>query len=185
MATVQTSMTAEEFFGLPESDRPLELIEGEVIEMNMPGFRHGVVCGNISFILREFLASHPMGRAATNDSGIVTRRNPDSVRGADVAFYSYERLPKDEEPAGYPSVAPELVFEVLSPDDHWSKMLAKAGEYLEAGVGVVCLVDPKTQVVNVVHADQPTQELSGDDALSLPAIFGDDFDVPVRRFFES
>jgi Uma2 family endonuclease len=185
MATVQTSMTAEEFFRLPENDRPLELIEGEILEINMPGFRHGKVCAAIASVIGRFVDEADVGHIVTNDSGIVTRRNPDSVRGADVAFYSYERLPKEKEPAGYPTVAPELVFEVLSPDDHWPKMLAKAGEHLEAGVCVVCLVDPKTQVVNVVHADQPTRELTGDDALSLPALFGDDFDVPMRRFFES
>ena len=35
-----------------------------------------------------------LGRVVTNDSGIVTQRDPDTVRGADVAYYSYARLPK-------------------------------------------------------------------------------------------
>ncbi len=48
-----------------------------------------------------------------NDAGVITERDPDTVRGADVAFYSYRRVPKDAEPEGYPDAIPEFVFEVL------------------------------------------------------------------------
>ena len=37
-----------------------------------------------------------------------------ALRGADVAFYSYARLPKGDLPPGYGPEAPELVVEVAN-----------------------------------------------------------------------
>jgi Uma2 family endonuclease len=85
-------------------------------------------------------------------------------------------------PRGYLNVVPELVFEVRSPTDRWSKMLAKVSEYLEAGVTVVCLVDEDTEKVHVFRVDEQPQILHGTDEFSLPDILGD-FHVEVRRFF--
>ena len=66
-----------------------------------------------------------------------------------MSFYSYARMPRGPLPRGYLDVVPELVFEVRSPTDRWSKMLVKVSEYLEAGVTVVCLVDEGTENVHV------------------------------------
>jgi Uma2 family endonuclease len=119
----------------------------------------------------------------TNDSGVVTERDPDSVRGADVAFYSFALIPPGPLPRGYLSVAPELVFEVRSPGDRWSQIHAKVAEYLEAGVKVVCVLDEQTQQAHVFTADQPPRILKADEELTLPEVLGE-FRVLVRRFFE-
>ena len=112
-----------------------------------------------------------------------TERGPDTVRGADVAYYSFARLPRGPIPKGYLEIVPELIFEVRSPSDRWPRILAKASEYLEAGVTVVCILDQMSERVIVCRADEPPQTLQGDDELHLPDILGD-FRVPVRRFFE-
>jgi Uma2 family endonuclease len=117
-----------------------------------------------------------------NDSGVVTERDPDTVRGADVAYYSFARLPKGPLPNGYLSVVPDLVFEMLSPDDRWRKVLTKVAEYLNAGVAVVCVLDPDSETVYVYDGDRPARELRGDEELVLPELLGD-FRVAVRRFF--
>ena len=80
--------------------------------MSLSAPRHGYYCGNICRILGNHVAANGLGRVMTNDSGIVTEREPDSVRGADVAFYSFTRLPRGLLPEGYLEVSPELVFEV-------------------------------------------------------------------------
>jgi Uma2 family endonuclease len=105
------------------------------------------------------------------------------MRGPDVAFLSYARQPPGPLPQGYLAVVPELVFEVRSPTDRWSKLLAKAGEYLEAGVTVVCLLDQVSETVQVYRVDELPRTLHGDDALHLPDVLGD-FRVAVRQFFE-
>src|SRR5688572_18497496 len=130
MATVETLLTAEEFWMLPDDGRPSELVRGRIVYMNMPGFRHGEICVNIVGLLREHIRPRRLGRAVCNDSGVQTEHEPDTVRGADVAYYSFARLPASSSPASYPEVSPEIVFEVRSPSDRWSEIQTKVGEYL-------------------------------------------------------
>lgn len=182
MATIDAFLTAEEYLRLPDTGRPSELVRGQVIMMNMPGARHGWICSNIAGILRDFVKPHDLGYVLTNDSGVITERNPDSVRGADVAYYSYGRIPKGQLPAGYPKVAPELVFEVRSPDDRWKNILTKVAEYLQAGVLTVCVVDPEDEIVIVYHPDRPEERLDIEKTLNFPEILPG-FAVQVRELF--
>ena len=180
----ETLLTAEEYRLLPDNGRPTELIRGRVVEMNMPAPRHGYICAIITEALSSFVRQHDLGRVMSNDSGVITHRGPDTVRGADVCYYSYTRLPKGPLPEGYLPVTPELVFEVRSPTDRWSQVLTKVGEYLNAAVLIVCVLDPQTETLTVYHADEIQRVLTADDELSLPDLLGPDFRVPVRRFFE-
>ena len=134
MATITSLLTAEEYARLPDPGHPTELIQGQVISRPPPMPRHGELCAQIVYLLRRFLEDHPLGRVLSNDSGVVTERNPDTVRGADIAYYSFQRVPKGPLPDGLLSVAPELVFEVLSPEDRWREVHVKVAEYLHTGV---------------------------------------------------
>ena len=183
VATDEKLMTAEEFGVLPSSRRPMELVRGRIVYMNVPGPRHGQMCGNTVWIFQDFVKRHDVGHVLCNDSGVVTEHDPDTVRGMDVSFYSYSRLPKGPLPARYVDVVPELVVEVRSPDDRWSRILKKVSEYLEAGVTAVCVLDPKTETARVYSAEETEQILTADQELLFPDILPG-FAVPVRRFFE-
>jgi Uma2 family endonuclease len=182
MTTLTDLLTAEQYLLLPEFDQPSELVRGSLVMMNVPGFRHGDVCGSVYYAVRRFLADRPIGRVVSNDSGVITERNPDSVRGPDIAFYSLERLPADVVPVGYPNVAPEVVFEVLSPSDRWAESLGKAGEYLHAGVLAVCIVDPVARSVTLCRPEVAPLTRQEDQTLELPELHAE-FSVPVRSLF--
>lgn len=175
-------LTAEEFFSKPW-DRQAELIDGEVVDMPPTGFRHGYVCGNVQYELRRLLETTKLGRVVCNDAGIVTRRRPDTVRGPDVAYFSYVRLPQDLSPAGYPDVSPELVFEVKSPSDRWDDLLAKVAEYLRVNVVAVVVLDPDEQTVQIFRREQSVQTFGVADVLELPDILLG-FCIPVERLFQ-
>lgn len=183
VAVAERVLTAEEYFGLPDDGRHKELVRGRVVEMNMPGFEHGEICVTIASILRAFVSERGLGRVVGNDSGILTERDPDTVRGADVSYYSYTRIPRGRRPKGYPGVSPELVLEVLSPTDTWARVLRKVSEYLEAGVIVVCVVNPSQGKVSVYRSDRPAEELADEDEFTLPDLLPG-FCVVVSRFFE-
>lgn len=184
MATATQPITAEEFARLPSEPGHLyELVRGGILEMNLPIPRHGEVCGNISFLIKLYLQKHPVGRVVTNDSGIVTERDPDTVRGADVAFYSYSKVPAGPLPAKYLSVVPDIAFEVKSPSDRWSSIYAKVAEYLEAGVAIVCVVDPEDETVRLHFQDRPEQIFTGEDLVKFPEPLPG-FEAPARLFFE-
>jgi Uma2 family endonuclease len=186
MATIEVQlMTAEEFGELPANGTLLELVQGVPTPMNMPYPRHGEMCGQVAFLLKLFLQSHPAGRVITNDSGVVTERDPDTVRGPDVAFYSYARVPRGPLPRrGYLAVVPEFVFEVRSPTDSWADILVKVGEYLHAAVSAVVVLDSQTEQAHVYFlGEEAPQLLRGDEPLRLPPPL-EAWQPAVRQFFE-
>ena len=119
-----------------------------------------------------------------NDSGVITERDPDSMRGADLAFYSFNRLPpgpftRDE----YLAVVPEFIVEVRSPSDRMSRVLAKVTEYLSAGVNAVCVLDPIVGTA-MVYRDEGTPETFAADAdLVVPDVLPG-FRARVGEFWE-
>ncbi len=183
MATVEKLLTAEEFEQLPDDGQVTELVRGRIVPSNMPLPCHGEICGRVVWLLQSHATERDLGRVVCNDSGVITERDPDTVRGADVAFYSYTRVPKGPLPLHYLPVAPDVTFEVRSPGDRWSEILIKVGEYLRAGVIAVCVLDPATLRAHVYREDTPAEVFDADDALLLPPPL-DGFRVQIRRFFE-
>ncbi len=127
--------------------------------------------------------NHDNGRVLCNDSGVITERGPDTVRGADVSFYSYAKIPKGPLPKTYPAVMPDLVVEVRSPGDRWAKVLIKVGEYLDAGVGVFCVLDDDSRTAQAHDDEQGLRIFHESDDLTFPELLPG-FRVPLRRFFE-
>jgi Uma2 family endonuclease len=182
MATAEALMTAEEFGCRPDPGHPEELIRGRVIAMAPPGRRHGFVCGQAYYLIRQFVEQHDLGWVLTNASGVITERDPDTVRGADVAYYSYARLPRGTLPTGYGPEVPELVVEVRSPSDQPREILEKAAEYLGAGVLIVVVLDPNSQTAHVSGSAEVSRNLGPQEELTLPGIL-DGFSVKVNQFF--
>jgi Uma2 family endonuclease len=179
----QQLVTVEEYARLPESGRPTELVRGRIVEMNVPTPRHGQICGEVVRLLANYVKEKGLGKVTSNDSGIITERDPDTMRGADVAFYSNKRFGEGPLPGGYFEEAPELVFEVLSSNDRWSKILSKVAEYLDAGVAIVCVLDPSDRTAYVYEGDRPVRILTRDQEIEFPELLGD-FCVRVAEFFE-
>jgi Uma2 family endonuclease len=183
MATIETLLTAEEYLQLPDNGCPTELVRGKIVAMNIPDFRHGKLCALIVRLIGNYVEDHALGHVLSNNSGVVTERGPDTVRGPDVSFYSYSRIPKGAEPAGYPTVVPEVAVEVRSPSDRWPKVLAKVSEYLDVGVDSVYVVDAQSQSVFIYTADQPSTTLQGSDEVTFPLPL-DGLRIAVQRLFE-
>ncbi len=91
MSTAEQLLTAQEYLRLPDKPDYSELVRGVIISMTPPGFRHCKICARTSYLLQRYLEDHDLGRVISNDGGIITQRDPDTVRGGDVSFYSYER----------------------------------------------------------------------------------------------
>jgi Uma2 family endonuclease len=176
-------MTAEEYAQLPDLGQPSELVRGKVVLMNLPYPRHGEICASVIATLRNFVKKNRLGRVIGNDSGVITERDPDSVRGPDAAYYSYQRVPPGTLPLHYLDEAPEIAFEVLSPSDRWSEVLAKVAEYLLAGVQQVCVLDPATETAQVFCQDKPSRTLTAHEELAFPDVLAG-FSVRVAELFE-
>ncbi|MBX3437405.1 MAG: Uma2 family endonuclease [Planctomycetaceae bacterium] len=183
MVTATRLITAEEYARMPEPGVSTELVRGEIVERNVPKPRHGEICSNASWLLKSFVKEQDLGRVACNDAGIVTERDPDSVRGGDVWFVSYQKIPKGPLPQKYLEVPPDIVIEVKSVFDRWSELLAKVAEYLRCGVAVVCVLDPETETVRLYYADKPEVIVEGKQQVTFPEQLPG-FSVEAKAFFE-
>jgi Uma2 family endonuclease len=181
--TTPALLTAEEFARRPDPGHPEELVRGRIVPMPMPKPRHGEICGKAVRILGNWVDDHDLGRVLSNDTGVITERGPDTVRGADISFYSFARVPRGPLPDRYLDTPPELIVEVLSQSDRWPKVLAKVAEYLDAGTVVVLVLDDQRRMAHEYRADGTTRVLGADDELVIPDLLGE-FRVRVGRFFE-
>jgi Uma2 family endonuclease len=185
-ATASSSglVTGDEFIRLHGDESGIELVNGVIVRLPMPGTDHGIVCGNVYHFIREVVKAGNLGRVMTNDTFVRTRTNPDGYRGADVAFVSYDILPATVPHPKGPLIPPiELVAEVRSPSDTYSEVATKAYEYLDAGVKVVLVVDPETSSVGVFRPNELPVRFHNGDVVTLPDVLPG-FAVPVGRFFE-
>ena len=110
-------ITGEELLAMGDIG-PCELIDGRIVPMSPAGVEHGVLEQRLGRALGAFVEDRRLGWVLVGEVGIYTRRTPDRVRGADAAFISGQRLPQRPK-KGFLEVAPELVCEVMSPDDRW------------------------------------------------------------------
>jgi Uma2 family endonuclease len=155
-----------------------------MVVMNPPFPWHGYVCSRVVLLIGGFIEANDLGYIICNDGGIITERDPDTVRGADVPFYSYKRVPKGTMPKrGYAPGKPDLVVEVRSSGDTWKEILEKVAEYLKVGVRTVCVFEPEKLTATIFRPGKEKLVLQADDLLTFPHILPR-FSVKVGRFFE-
>src|SRR5437899_1335440 len=68
-------------------------------------------------------------------------------------------------PPAFREMAPDLVVEVLSPDDRPGETLAKVGDSLEAGARLAWVIDPQRRLARIYGADGTESLLAESDAL--------------------
>ncbi len=158
-----------------------ELLDGRLHAMTPPGAEHGRVEGLMTWHLMGFVQHHQRGYVLTGETGIYIRRNPDTVRGMDLAVISHQRAPQGLG-TGYLTIAPELVVEIVSPSDRWGEIEAKLTDYFSIGVEQVWLVQPPTRSVYVYHSLNERTLLTSDDTLHGTSILTG-FSVRVAALF--
>lgn len=128
-----TRLTAEDFERQYADVDFCELERGEVIRLTAGGWRHSWICSKVTWLLTDWARRNNTGRVLTNEAGLITARDPDTLRGVDVMYFSYERVAKGQEPESFPEVPPNLAVEVVGKGQGWKKMTEKAAEYLRMG----------------------------------------------------
>jgi Uma2 family endonuclease len=174
-------ITAAEFGRMPDppDGSKQELVRGVIVTMPPPKAIHGIVQSRIDRRLGAFVDERGLGWIVT-ESGTILDRDPDTVRGPDVAFYSISRQPTV--PENYFPISPDLVVEVLSPDDRRGRVREKIREYITAGVRLIWLVDPETRTVLEYRGSLRGTEYDEADAITGADVLPE-FTCGVADFF--
>jgi Uma2 family endonuclease len=170
VAVERKTMTAEELLRLPDDGRRHELIAGELRTTAPAGGSHGRDGAWAHLHLGNHVQDHGLGEIFMAQTGFLLRRDPDHVRAPDFAFIRAERLPAADLPRGYVPVAPDLVLEIVSPDDTASEIRQKVHEWLEFGCRTVWILyaGPRLDAYSAdgsVRAYGPDDDVDGGDVL--------------------
>jgi Uma2 family endonuclease len=161
---------------------PCELIDGRIVRKNPTGRSHAVLISNLVAALSVFARPRKLGQVLSGEVGIYTRRSPDSVRAADIAFVSRARL-AGLSANGYLTVAPELIVEVTSPADRWQDVRQKLEEYFAIGVQRVWIVEPDKRTMLVYSASVDVRAYREGDILIGEGVL-EGFTLPIGELFE-
>ncbi|MFO0801867.1 MAG: Uma2 family endonuclease [Gemmataceae bacterium] len=183
-AILEPLLTAADLAALPTSlpsgDVRYELDDGELIVIPPPGDMHGRRQAKIVRYLDSEAEERGLGEVRA-EVGIILRRNPDRVVGADAAFILNASLPVRRAKEGYLETIPEIVVEVRSKHDRMNEVRAKKEEYFDAGVKLVWVVDSDDRTVAAHEPGKPVKTFTTADILKtdlLPC-----FAVPVEKLF--
>jgi Uma2 family endonuclease len=170
VAPAKREVTPEDLLDMPDGKK-YELVHGELVERNL-GWDSSWIGGQLYGCLFEYCRTHNLGWLAPADASYQCfPGEPKKVRKPDVSFIRAERLSAADRPQGHCPIAPDLVVEVISPRDRYSRIEAKVDEYLQAGTRLVWVVDPPTRTARVHRADgsvtdvREDGDLDGEDVL--------------------
>ena len=144
-----------------------EFVDGELVERNVGKFEHA----RVQFLLALWFGRHERD---WNIVGLTEQRVQVSqvkVRIPDLVLICAGSAPD------VLIDPPLLVVEILSPDDTYFDVHARASEYLAMGIENVWLVDPSTRTAKVCHKEAWAET-------RRPEIAGTDIHVEIARLFE-
>jgi Uma2 family endonuclease len=177
----RTLLTVEQFEQLPEEDHyRYELDHGELIEVACAAYEHNRIRGKIETRLNLFLAEHPLGEAVAEQE---FRFGKDTVRRPDVAFLRAEAASRIDKTKSILTVVPDLVAEIVSPNDTAQQLMRKVDQLLEAGCQCVWIVYPAERKVHAYGQNDQVQVLGVGKNLEAPELLPG-FLLPVSQLFE-
>jgi Uma2 family endonuclease len=158
-----------------------ELIDGRIMSMSPTGGEHGYLEFRMGFELERFVRQQQIGWVLVGEVGLYTRRSPDRVRGADVAFISRDRAP-DGPTQGFLEIAPEVVVEIMSPSDRWQDVQQKIEEYFSVDVHQVWVVEPDNRRVLIYSSPTSLHKFESGDVIKGEGIL-EGFTLDVTELF--
>jgi Uma2 family endonuclease len=174
----------EEFFTLCANNPELRLEKdqyGNIILMSPTGMNSSFLNGTLFAEIYFWNKTVKAGKVLDSNGGITL---PDgSVRAADVAFISHEKLSKlsEEEKEKFGKVCPDFIVELRSKSDTLKESKEKMDIWMTNGVPLGWLVDPKNQEVYIYKANQPIEIVKGFDKFisGEPILKGFEFDLKL------
>ena len=163
--------TWDDFVALEEDDLR-ELIDGELVEVEVPTALHEYIVARLCAFLVGWAAPRKAGVAFASGYKVrITNR-----RGVmpDVQFYRSGKEHPGRTEQGLVSGHPDLAIEIVSPSSARYDRMTKLAWYASIGTTEYWIVDPSTRMLErlVLQGDHYlVAEVLGDDAVFRPASF--------------
>ncbi|CAN5132994.1 Uma2 family endonuclease [soil metagenome] len=183
MSTIEAknTITPEQFLALPEADR-FELIDGNLVERNV-SVLSSLVENLVALRLTLFATNSQAGLVWGSSLGYQCfPQSPNKVRKPDVSFVRSDHFVASSLEDGFLHIRPDIVVEVVSPNDGKYEVDEKIEEYLSIGVPLVWIVNPETRIVEIHRPDGSVTKLHASEEITGEAVLPG-FRCPVADFF--
>jgi len=174
-------MTVEQFERLPEqAGVRYELDHGELIEVSWPNFEHNDIRDAILAELRIFVRKQRLGKAVAEQEFRIAQG---TVRRRDVAFLRSEIAARIDKSKSILDCVPDLVIEIVSPNDTAEQLMHCVNQFLAAGCQCVWIVYPAEKKVHAYGPNDDVPIFNESKTLEAPAVLPG-FALSVSRIFE-
>ena len=180
MATTTNLLSWAAFEQLPDDGMHREIIQGELITLPPPKWKHSDVARRANRALLS-LEDQGLGHVYV-EAGYKLSDNPPTWIQPDVSFLRAERF-RTAARGGYLTGAPGLAMEIVSPSESARDVKRKVEALLAAGGQRVWVVYPESRRVNVFLRDGTSCIRRASDTLSLPDLLPG-WELPVAKLFE-
>lgn len=160
--TLRARATEADLLSQPKDGNKYELVDGE-IRVSPGGTRHSRIEIKLASRMEAFTTARQLGHVLGSSVGF--RLPGGNVRSPDVSFVSAGRFPDEKLPDDFATLAPDLAVEVVSPGDRARQVLDKVGEYIDAGVRLVWVIDPRKGKAVVYRSLSEAREIGLDGLL--------------------
>jgi Uma2 family endonuclease len=173
---VGTGITEDDLLRLGAQDKWIEVVNGEIVEMNPVGIQHVVIADNVSEILRKPVKEKNLGYVFSDSLIYVLERSPNGrikrSRIPDVSFVRRSNFPKKYDVKRPFPGAPDLAVEVVSPDESAETVLDKVRDYLKYGSEQVWVLYPdQHELHQYVQGEDAVRTYRAADTLEAPTLF--------------
>lgn len=166
--TPARTITDDELLQLPKDGNKYEVVDGELVATPVD-LRHELVTPHLMAAVGRFAEQHGLGDVVASNALYVFPNG--NKRGPDLSFVARGRLNAPGISQVFPELAPDLAIEVLSQFDTARAVLDRVGDYLDAGVRLVWVIDPVRRrgaayrTMTSVREISSSDELDGEDVL--------------------
>ena len=156
--------TWDDFVALADDD-PRELVDGELMEIDLPTETHEHIGAQLIFFLVQWTRSGHAGRVL--GSGYKVRISNKRGVMPDVQLYRRGNLPIDQE-QGLTRGHPDLAVEILSPSSRSFDRVKKLRWYASIGVPEYWIIDPEAHTLErlVLHGEAEARRYLIEDSLT-------------------
>jgi Uma2 family endonuclease len=162
--TDHVNLTDEQFFNLCQDNDFLRFertADGQILVMTPSGIYSSNRNIEIAYFLSNWNKEYDLGYVFGSDAGFTLPNN--AVRAPYCSFIykdKFEALSNDEKEK-FADIVPDFVIELMSPSDSLKHHQDKMKEYMDNGVLLGWLINPKTEEVFVYRLNGDIEQVNG------------------------
>jgi Uma2 family endonuclease len=165
MSVAEVAYTPEDLLTMPDGDS-FELVDGQLVDRTMSQ-ESSWIAGEVYARIREIVLKNDLGWVFPEGTSFQCfPDDPNRVRRPDTSFVQLRRQPGGPSQRGHGRVAPDLVVEVVSPNDLFQEVDEKVDEWLRAGVQLIWVINPRGRNATVIRPDADPRKLTERDELT-------------------